>query len=644
MTVSQLKKDIIAKLDRLLVVNKDEEPEKKKSFKILEYDFAPVIKEICGDALLIERGKNETWYSFNGKRFEKQTDKKKTTKPYFDKISSAFKQLQARHCELAENSEFHDFTEQEHKEMSKRARDVTKALASQHYRNLLTHALSTELKELRNEDWNKQPNLLVFTNGVFDLDTNDFRDMESTDHFTFTTNYAFKRYNEFPEDERKFVEKHMKSFCGHNPQRENYVRRVFASTLDGHTYNQHFYAFTGDGQNGKSFMLKWLLMALGDFGFPVSETFFDPLKQNGPDSRFKAAQRKRAFVCTEYKKKTLDIGLLNLLVTGDSISARPAYGSDLVEFSSNGKTLIAANYLPAVYDKDDSYWRRVRAIETPTKFVESPKGPNEELRILNIIDLYKEHKECFMARLIEDYTTIYKVDGDRNEPEEVLRATREYRYKNNMVTSFTDRMIVPGNSEDYILGGTLDTALYSFCKAHDRECTSEDVKRVHAYLDKAFPNECPRGQLCRKIDGVWKNKRGWPNVKLYTNKRKHSNDCGDDCPTCNELKQLAEVKKPRLEGAGAVGPIVALDTEMAPVTQEFSAPVTPPVSPGESRSEVATPSSLSVKLQAIRDTGKKRQSSKSQKPRSKPTVDSKDDTSNVITEIGNGIELTATSS
>lgn len=277
-------------------------------------------------------------------------------------------------------------------------------------------------------------NLIGFENGMFDLDTFEFRDGRPDDYVSYTTGNDFIEYDSSCE-QIAAINRYLAQVLT-KPQVREYVMKLFATFLHGAVKEQKFNIWTGSGSNSKSLMVDLFEKSFGEYccKFPITLLTQKRAASNAATSELARAKGKR-FACLQEpsEDEKLNIGLMKELSGGDKILARAIY-KEPVEFKPQFKMLLLCNQLPQVPSDDGGTWRRIRVVEFTSKFVDVPTEENEfpiDMDLPNKMDAWRGH---FMALLLE-YFKLYKAEGI-SEPEEVLQCTREYKRNNDHLADF----------------------------------------------------------------------------------------------------------------------------------------------------------------------------------------------------------------
>ncbi len=290
--------------------------------------------------------------------------------------------------------------------------------------------------------------LIGFENGVYDIDKDEFRDGRPEDYLTFSTGIDFVPFDpEHPAvaDIDAFV-----SQIQPKPHMRRYVMTLLATFLSGQQHGERFHIWTGVGGNGKSRLIELFEACFGDYccKLPISMLTQKRIASNAANSELALSKGKR-FACMQEPgdEERLNVGLMKELTGGDKITARNLYSSP-VEFKPQFNLLLMCNQLPAVSADDNGTWRRIRVVSFDSKFVSHPNPdcPDEFPIDPDLVRKFDGWKSHFMGMLLQ-YHRSYLVDG-LEEPEEVLKCTRDYQNTNDYLAHFSDACLeaVPGES------------------------------------------------------------------------------------------------------------------------------------------------------------------------------------------------------
>ena len=417
----------------------------EESLSGTHYKIAKAMFSIYKDQFRVDEIKNSEWYIYNSHRWEKTLmlniliseglpryyKGMKTINNPKDSTVNDLKDYLVNEDDLNEN-----VRNQQIDNIISKLENVT---FKDNVMNQLTFLFKThDINFYKNLDAN--PYLLGFNNGVYDFSTCVFRKGELTDYITYSTGYDYIPYNSDDTHVQDIYEFLSKIITNKNVR--EYLLKVLGKSLMG-IPDEKFYIFTGlSGANGKSTLINFLELALGDYTVSVDTSLLTNKRGSAsgvsPDVIRLKGRRIIAFQEPEHNDK-LRTGILKQFSGNDSIIARDLYKSP-ISFKIQGTMIMCCNDLPTVTSTDGGTWRRIRVIDFNSRFCENPKKPNEFLidpKIKEKISLWKPY---FMSILIH-YYNLYKKEG-MSEPDEVKTATNKYKTDNDKFNEFFDVCLV----------------------------------------------------------------------------------------------------------------------------------------------------------------------------------------------------------
>lgn len=315
--------------------------------------------------------------------------------------------------------------------------------------NIMKECREMFFHEKFEEKLDSRCNLIGFENGVFDLESLEFREGHPEDFISLSTTTNYMEYDHnIPQAQEmhSFINKVLT-----NPELREYVLRVLSSFLNGSIREERFHIWTGSGANGKSKIIELFESAFGEYciKFPITLLTGKRAASNAATSEIARSKGKR-FACLQEpsEDEKLNVGLMKELSGGDKIQARALF-KEPIEFKPQFKMILTCNNLPNVPSDDGGTWRRIRVVEFTSKFVEkpNPNNLNEFQMDTSISSRFDEWKEHFMSLLIEKYKEYIKVGGTIHEPEEVMRCTREYQRNNDSYAEFVAQKIMKSDMD-----------------------------------------------------------------------------------------------------------------------------------------------------------------------------------------------------
>jgi hypothetical protein len=355
------------------------------------------LEEFGDKVCMFQQPKSYNLYVFDGNRWFDETDEKtrhKHTKLLSEELYDIIKQ------ELDADS---GLTPKNHFVLANSLRINTSTKMAHFYIHLLANVRRIP------KDFNSDPYLLGFENGVYDLVKSEYRPYTFEDYITITTGYDFKECDPVKKKTLLGIFKQIQD----DDEKYGAYMRILASGLDGNNY-QNLFLFNGTGGNGKGFTSRLLKWTLGGYYYEGSNDMIqDSVKAGSASPNMFHLKNKRMVVFPEVEG-TVKNGILKVMTGGDMINAR-LLNQNPESFYLNASILLYFNKAPEMDTKcGQSEARRIVDVDFPYNFTEKPElldlgkpyiqGNSEytqqewnighRLEMLHILlDVYKEHKK-----------------------------------------------------------------------------------------------------------------------------------------------------------------------------------------------------------------------------------------------------------
>ena len=319
-------------------------------------------------------------------------------------------------------------------------------------------------------------NLFAFKNGVYDLENKLFRCIETTDYISTTTDYDYN-----PNIENKYIDFVMNFLKStqKNDQMYEYLLDVITSMIYGKNYHQEFYIFNGKGANGKSVLMSWLLQTFGKYGNKINATTFTkPSKGANETSEMHSCKSSRLILVEEPEETDTLITSRLKEFSGDGKIKTRGLHENAFEFEPQFGIIFFCNQIPALSKVDNAIGRRLRLVDFPFKFCDSPNNENEKLIDRNLNILFKdniEYRQAFAYILLENWKNRDLNKNKMNTPKEVMKVTEEYMDDCNEVKKFINEFYDITNDEKdrkissdlyrhfkMVTGSKMDTKSFSY--------------------------------------------------------------------------------------------------------------------------------------------------------------------------------------
>lgn len=345
-------------------------------------------------------------------------------------------------------------------------------------------------------EWDLDPYLLPFKNGVFDLKKHLFRPGQPDDYIKTVCPTEWQGFDVPAPRWEKFILEIMDG----DHERTAHLKRHLGYGIAGLTVEHELPILWGpEGRNGKGTLLETLGYVLGPLAGPVPGEML--LEQWRPRSSAAASpdimilRGKRLVWASETDEgRKLNAGRVKLLTGGDTLTGRNLYDKREVSFQPTHTLLLLTNFRPHVDPADGALWERIRLVEFRISFIDRPVGPNQRLRDKNLLTVLKEEASGIMAWLVAGFYEWQ--DKGLMPPPQVMNATGEYRKDEDLIEQFFEESCII--KEDAFCGGA------EIFEAYQRWCDERGAKsrrkKFYEKLTKRFHSEKSRsGKIYKGI-------------------------------------------------------------------------------------------------------------------------------------------------
>ena len=381
-------------------------------------------------------GKKQDGKVING-RWYNETDAKKRYKLYRYISEDLYSLINIEIKEAVELEEQHIHS------LLKTLRDNT--ANSRTINDIVRHIL-TKAKEIEKE-FDNEPFLLGFNNGVYDLMKDEFRDYTYEDYITLTTQYDYNPLDYSIEENQKMKELLRKIIDTIQPEDEHQVLylQVLASGLDGMAY-QKLFLFNGCGGNGKGFTGGMMDVVLGDYySQPTNGILKDVEKSNAPSPDLYNLKGKR-YVNFKEVSGSLRVAVIRNLTGGGKFVGR-LLNCNPETFYMMATWVMEFN-LKSCPDLDGkperADYRRIVDLLFPNNFTNEPEKIGKTINGVSYVEGNDEYttpkfinkmRDCFLDMLLSVYRNNKDKEGNKgilfSVPQSIKDRTEDFLQNQN---------------------------------------------------------------------------------------------------------------------------------------------------------------------------------------------------------------------
>ena len=411
-----------------------------------EYDIARVLYQMCQDSYKCINIKNKIWYEYTDGRWADIDSGTTLRRKLSTQLARVYNTKQAEIVDSIHTCEEEEERIKRQKLAQKMSVISMKLRKTAHKNNIMREACEHFFDARFMNKLDKNPYLLCFRNGVVDFEEKVFRRGRPEDYLSLCTGIDYIPFDE-NDAEQLAIEREIVGFMKQLfPQSDlnRYMWQHLASILRGDNKNQTFNIYTGCGRNGKSKLVEFLGMILGDYKGTVPITLITQKRGCIGSVSPEIAQLKglRYAVMQEPSKgMAINEGVVKELTGGDPIQGRALF-RDTVTFVPQFSLVVCTNHLFDIKSMDDGTWRRIRVCDYVSKFVENPSSDPDEHEFKVDKEMEKKFerwKQVFAALLVKK---AFETGGEVEDCDIVMASSNRYKQQQDFFTAFFDEKIV----------------------------------------------------------------------------------------------------------------------------------------------------------------------------------------------------------
>jgi phage/plasmid-associated DNA primase len=324
----------------------------------------------------------------------------------------------------------------------------------------ITHHIESNIPNEPTNIFNKNPHLLGFNNGVYNLITQEFRDYNYDDYITLTTGWDYTEPTYDTEEQEKMRKTLIDILETIQPDREQQtlLLQILASGLDGHPY-QNAVIYQGQGGNGKGLLGSLMNKMLGEYFYkPNASILKEMAKANSASPDIMKLKDKR-YVDIEEVGGMINATLLRNITGGQTLEGRNLYQKTTETFKLSSLLVLEINNAFQLDGKPaQADYRRYIVIKFNTNFTD------DEAKIDEVINGIQYRKANHYYETEEFHTDIRPYFFDV-----LSNVYKQYYDETQKSLKFSIPKIVRDNTNQYLTNQDTAKSLfdYSFKKSND---------------------------------------------------------------------------------------------------------------------------------------------------------------------------------
>lgn len=481
-----------------------------------DYDIAKVVYQLYKDKYICTNISKNQWYVFDFHRW-RPIDSACSLR--LELSQHMYDVFQAKSFETTNIMAQYDNDDSRWTDLQKKTLNILEILGklkdSKKKANIMSEAkdLFHQVDDNFHQRTDDNPYLLGFINGVIDFDQKTFRPGVPDDFITKTTGLAYIEPRDYDQTIVDEINDYFDKIFP-NKNIRSYMWDSLASSLIGKNFDAAFNICIGSGSNGKSALMSFMKICLGDYYGQIPTEYLTAKKRPATGSvqpEIAVLRGVRFVTCDEPNPgERLNTGIMKSITGGDEVNARNLYEKGNFRFKPQFKIFPCTNEFFIIESKDDGTWRRIKVVPFESKFVKkidkNSGVPNQVVGIKHLEKKYEKWKETFISMLVQ---RAFETEGSVDDCEEVIAQSKEYKLDQDPIKEFINTKITTCEGE-YLKKKNINEEFKNWYEETYGPKYNKNMKDLSAAMDKQY--------------GKYNLSTGWANVKIIYDDSIYDND------------------------------------------------------------------------------------------------------------------------
>jgi P4 family phage/plasmid primase-like protien len=293
---------------------------------------------------------------------------------------------------------------------------VIKELSNLYYDDEIMNKMDSNIK------------LIGFTNGVYDLEADCFRDGRPSDYLTMSVGYDYDPNPSNIEEVENYFKQIMLEDEGEEAIEANkstYLLDVFGSCLEGENTNEIALCLAGTGSNSKGKLMMLLRLVFGEYAYNLQSSLLTKEFEADKASSQLFNSRKCRISFISEPSKGIHSETFKTLTGRDPINMRTLFQS-AIESVPHWTMVMMFNEAPKFQDNSEGISRRLRVVNFNAKFIDEERTqPFHRKKDPKLMDKFPDWKQATMFILLKHYRKWKQNNYVLITPEEVKDTSRD---------------------------------------------------------------------------------------------------------------------------------------------------------------------------------------------------------------------------
>ena len=287
-------------------------------------------------------------------------------------------------------------------------------------------------------------NLIGVGNGILDLKKIKLLTGWHGKEISRKTEIKYVTLNPYDEKVKEFIISLRNIFPNNESDSFEFIMSYLASSLKGGFRKPKILILTGAGANGKSTLLEFHRLALGEYARKIPTQLLTG-KNNNPEGatpQLACLLGMRFAYCSETNQnECANMAKIKEIVGGEVVSVRKLYSEPFL-LKPEATIALATNNLLDIVDSDWGTWRRILLCMMRITFVNKPDPNKKNERKANDIDNKKndpKYLQIYLSLIVYFYARIQKIYGGdymKIPHPHIENYTKKYQHSQNKVEKF----------------------------------------------------------------------------------------------------------------------------------------------------------------------------------------------------------------